>query len=172
MIIPEVINNFNVYGGDNSKLIGVSGEVSLVEIGAVTATVSGAGMLGEMNIPVPGQIGSLEQAIPFNVLSVNVFRQFKLNKRATVVLRGDVQSTDSSTGEIKHSALKITFRGYVKKITPGKVKAADTMGSSVTLELSYIHIEMDGRTVIQIDKLNSIFIVDGEDILAEIVKNC
>ena len=51
MNIPEVISNYNVYGGDNSKLIGVSGEVSLVEIGAVTATVSGAGMLGEMNIP-------------------------------------------------------------------------------------------------------------------------
>lgn len=172
MIIPEVINNYNVYGGDNSKLIGVSGEVSLVEISAVTANVSGAGMLGDMDIPVPGQIGSMEQVIPFNVLSVNVFKQFKLNKRATVMLRGDVQSIDSATGEIKHNALKITFKGYVKKITPGKVKAADSMGSSITLELTYLHIEIDGNTVIKIDKLNSVFVVDGDDLLAEINKNC
>ena len=40
MNIPEVISNFNVYGGDNSKLIGVSGEVTLPDLSAVTATVS------------------------------------------------------------------------------------------------------------------------------------
>ena len=36
MNIPEVISNFNVYGGDNSKLIGVSGEVTLPDLSAVT----------------------------------------------------------------------------------------------------------------------------------------
>ena len=69
-------------------------------------------------------------------------------------------------------ALKTTFKGYVKSISPGKVKAADTMGSSVTLELTNVHIEIDGQTVIKIDKLNEVFIVDGEDLLADIRKNC
>lgn len=172
MNIPEVISNFNVYGGDNSKLIGVSGEVTLPDLSAVTATVSGAGLLGDMDVPVPGQIGSIEQAIPFNVLTVNVFKQFKLNKIATVMLRGDIQTIDSATGAYKHVALKTTFKGYVKSISPGKVKAADTMGASVTLELTYVHIEIDGQTVIKIDKLNEVFIVDGEDLLADIRKNC
>ena len=46
------------------------------------------------------------------------------------------------------------------------------MGAAVTLELTYIHIEIDGKTVIKIDKLNSVFEVNGTDLLAEIKKNC
>lgn len=172
MIIPEVINNFNVYDGSANKLIGVSGEVTLAEISATTATVSGAGLLGEINTPVVGQIRAIEQEIPFNVLNVNIFSYFGFDKPASVVLRGDIQSVDSSTGAIKQSALKIAYNGYTKKINPGKVKAGDTMGAAVTLELTYIHIEIDGKTVIKIDKLNSVFEVNGTDLLAEIKKNC
>ncbi len=172
MILPEVINNFNVYDYSNNKLIGVSGEVSLAEISAVTATISGAGLLGDMDMPVIGQIGAIEQAIPFNTLNGNIFNHFRLNAPVTVVLRGDIQSIDSGTGAYKHSALRVSYRGYVKKINPGKVKAADTMGAEVTLELTYIHITLDGKTVIKIDKLNSVFEVNGEDLLAEIKKNC
>lgn len=172
MILPEVISNFNVYDYNNNKLIGVSGEVSLAELSAVTATISGAGLLGDMDIPVIGQMGPIEQTIPFNVLNVNVFNFFKLNKSISLLLRGDVQSTDTATGEFKHSAMRISWRGYVKKITPGKVKAAESMGSSVTLELTYIHIQFDGKTAIKVDKMNSIYQVGNEDLLAEIKKNC
>ena len=172
MILPEVINNFNVYNHNNNKLIGVSGEVSLAEIAMVTATVSGAGLLGDMDMPVIGQIGAIEQTVPFNTISSNTFSHFKLNRDVSIVLRGDIQSVDSSTGKYKHSALRLSYRGYVKKITPGKVKAADNMGASVTLELTYIHIQLDGVTMLKIDKLNSVFEVDGEDLLAEISKNC
>ena len=38
---PEVINNFNVYNSGN-KMVGVSGEISLADLQAVTAEVSGA----------------------------------------------------------------------------------------------------------------------------------
>lgn len=172
MILPEVINNFNVYDGNNNKYIGVSGEVSLADIDQTTAAISGAGLLGELNIPVIGQLAAIEQVIPFNVLTVNLFSQFKLHKVATVVLRGDIQSTDTSTGEFKHEALRITLKGYVKKVSPGKVKAADSMGSSVTLELTYISIRINDQIMIKIDKLNSVYIVNGEDILADIKKNC
>lgn len=172
MILPEVISNFNVYDNGNNKLIGVSGEVSLSELAAVTATVSGAGLLGDMNLPVIGQVGSMEQEIPFNVLNVDVFNQFRLNKPVTLVLRGDVQSTDTATGEFRHNAMKITWRGYVKKITPGKVKAAESMGASVTLELVYIHIRFDDKTAIKIDKMNSVYQIGDEDLLEEIKKNC
>ena len=172
MILPEVISNFNVYDYNNNKLIGVSGEVSLAEISTVTATISGAGLLGDMDLPVIGQMGSIEQVVPFNVLNDDAFKLFKLNKSITLVLRGDIQSTDTATGEFKHNGMKITWRGYVKKITPGKVKAAEAMGASVTLELVYIHIRFDNKTVLKIDKMNSVFQIGDEDLLAEIKKNC
>ena len=64
MTFPEVINNFNVYNGAN-KLVGVSGEVSLAEMQAMTAEVSGAGIMGSYNTAVVGMFQSMSQEIPF-----------------------------------------------------------------------------------------------------------
>ena len=42
------------------------------------------------------------------------------------------------------------------------------MDAEVTLELTYILIEVDGKSLLEIDKLNSVYKVNGEDMLAEI----
>lgn len=44
------------------------------------------------------------------------------------------------------------------------------MESSITLELTYILIEMDGRERVKLDKLNGEFRIDGVDKLAKIRK--
>ena len=56
-IIPEVLNHFNIYNGANA-LVGVSGEVELPELEAITDTVEGTGVLGEIEDPVTGQFSS------------------------------------------------------------------------------------------------------------------
>ena len=58
MIIPEVMNNYNVYNDRAKKLIGISGEVELPELEAITDTVEAAGVLGEVEDPVTGQFSS------------------------------------------------------------------------------------------------------------------
>ena len=57
---PEVINNFNVYNSGN-KMVGVSGEISLADLQAVTAEVSGAGIMGSYNTAVVGMFQSISQ---------------------------------------------------------------------------------------------------------------
>ena len=46
------------------------------------------------------------------------------------------------------------------------------MDSSVSLELSYILIEVDGETMFELDKLNDVFVVDGVDLLEKVRKQC
>ena len=48
IIIPEVLNHYNVYDDRANKLIGVSGEIELPELEALNDTVEGAGVLGEI----------------------------------------------------------------------------------------------------------------------------
>lgn len=62
-IIPEVLNHFNIYNGANA-LVGVSGEVELPELEAITDTVEGTGVLGEIEDPVTGQFSSATIKIP------------------------------------------------------------------------------------------------------------
>lgn len=46
------------------------------------------------------------------------------------------------------------------------------MESSVTLSLSYYKIVIDGTTMLEIDKLNGVYIVNGEDVLREVRNMC
>ena len=46
------------------------------------------------------------------------------------------------------------------------------MGCSVTLELLYILIEIDGKTQLELDKLNQVYRVGGKDIMEEMWKYC
>lgn len=42
------------------------------------------------------------------------------------------------------------------------------MEATVTLELTYILVEVDGTVMLEIDKLNQKYIVNGQDMLAGI----
>lgn len=74
-IIPEVLNHFNIYNGANA-LVGVSGEVELPELEAITDTVEGTGVLGEIEDPVTGQFSSATIKIPFAVLYSDMLDYF------------------------------------------------------------------------------------------------
>ena len=49
LVIPEVLNHYNVYNDRAKKLIGISGEIELPELEALTDTIEGAGVLGEID---------------------------------------------------------------------------------------------------------------------------
>ena len=68
--IPEVINKYNVYGGDKEeKFVGISGEITLPSFDMTTHTMTGAGILGEIENPVVRQFKSTDMEIPLFVLS-------------------------------------------------------------------------------------------------------
>ncbi len=46
------------------------------------------------------------------------------------------------------------------------------MESSITLTLSYYKIVLDEVTVMEIDKLNGVFVVNGVDVLKEVRDMC
>lgn len=46
------------------------------------------------------------------------------------------------------------------------------MGCSVILELFYILVEIDKETKLELDKLNQVYRVDGEDVMEEMWKYC
>ncbi len=48
------------------------------------------------------------------------------------------------------------------------MKRAEGMEATVTLELTYILVEVDGTVMLEIDKLNQKYIVNGQDMLAGI----
>lgn len=171
MNIPEVINNFNIYKNGN-RMIGVTGEVSLADISFMTETISGAGMLGEYETVIMGHTSSIEQEIPFRMLEEDVFSLANPMDVQELTLRGTEQVSERGTGKIETQGIRIVLRGRPKSFKPGTIKMGGQMGASVTLELLYIMIEIEGENKFELDKLNEVFKVDGDDIMARIKQYC
>ncbi|CDE43855.1 phage tail tube protein FII [Clostridium sp. CAG:411] len=169
MNYPSVINQFKVYDSEESaEIVGTTGEITLPTIESKTSTINGAGILGDIEESVVGQFNSIKMDIPFRVISTDIFKLMKTNKPTGVVLRGGVQGFDTETSQATFKQMKVSVKGKVSSINPGKVKSGEQMDCSISLELTYIKIVYDDVVGLELDKLNNVYIVDGEDMLAEI----
>lgn len=170
-IIPEVLNHFNIYNGANA-LVGVSGEVELPELEAITDTVEGTGVLGEIEDPVTGQFSSATIKIPFAVLYSDMFSIVNTTEPPLLTLRGSMQCTDPKTGATGYYPIRVVVRGKAKTTTLGKVAKGKKMESEVELEILYIKVEIKNAVVLELDKLNFVFVLNGKDMLAQIRSQC
>jgi len=88
--IPSKINSFNVYK-DGTKLVGISDEVTLPDFESLTETLSGPGILGEIDDPTVGHFQSMEMEIPFRTMDRDLFILSDDISSVTVTLRGSRQ---------------------------------------------------------------------------------
>lgn len=164
--VPEKIAEANAYL-DGTRMIGTGASADLPEINMKTSTISGGGINGEIDSPTIGQFEKLEQTVKFNVLFSSAVDMLSPKKTVDITFRAAQQVYDKSGG-YAFKGLRVVEKGRVKSFKPGKIEKSETMDAEITLELTYILIEVDGKSLLEIDKLNSVYKVNGEDMLAEI----
>lgn len=169
--VPEVINNYNAYTSGN-LLIGVTGSVALPDFEAITEEISGAGVLGSYETSIPGFYSSMSQEIPFRILDEDIFSVMDPTSAVDLTFRASAQSTVKSTAALDYRGMRIVERGRFKSFKPGTLELGKQMDASVTLELLYILIEVSGKTMLEYDKLNSVFIVNEKDLLQKVRSLC
>lgn len=167
--IPEIINNFNAYNNGN-VLIGVTGSVALPTFDPITETIGGAGILGEYETGVVGMYSSMQQEVPFRILDTDIFSLMDPSSLVDLTFRASAQSTVKSTGAVDYKGMRVVERGRLKSFNPGTFEQGKQMGASVTLELLYVLIEIDGKTMLEYDKLNAVFKANGKDLLEKVRK--
>lgn len=159
--IPEKINDANAYL-DGTRMIGVAASVDLPEVNMKTGTVEGFGVGGEIDSPTIGQWESFEQEVQFNTLYSSAVDMLNPLTVVNLTFRAAQQVYDK-TGGYDFKGLRVVEMGRVKKFKPGKIEKSEGMEATVTLELTYIMIEVDGEQLIEIDKLNGVYKVKGAD---------
>lgn len=167
-ILPEVLNHFNIYDDRAQKLIGVSGEIELPDLEAITDTLEGAGVLGEIEDPVTGQFTSAKIKIPFAVLYESYFSILDTTTPPQLTLRASMQCMDPTTGATDYYPIKIVLRGKATKSTLGKVVKGKKMEAEAEIEILYIKIQINDFVVLELDKLNFKFVLNGKDMLEKI----
>lgn len=169
-ILAAATHTFNVYD-KGEVLIGIT-EVALPAFNALTVEMEGSGLLGKFSQAVMGQYESMEMKLPFINLDEDIFRFADPTEVVDLNLRVAQQNLDRGEGGDGFKNLRVAIRGKTKAFEPGTVKNGTTMNASITLELLYILIEIDGKSKIELDKLNSVYKVNGKDIMEQMRAYC
>lgn len=171
-MIPEVLNNFKVYNGDGDEYLGITAEMSLAELSAITASISGAGLPGTYDVPVVGHYDSISQEIPFRVLEKSAVSIMNTMKAVRLNIRGAIQCTDKGTGVSEMVGFRYVCGGRCTSFNPGTAQPGQPMNGSATINATYILIEVGGEKIVEIDKLNNVCRIDGEDLLDQVRRLC
>ncbi len=162
---PEKLISYKVYL-DGTELIGTA-DVKLPSLDAITETVKGAGMAGEVESPTFGHFGPMGITINWVKITGDISKLAK-QKAHHLDMRGAGQQYDVSTGEYSVVPQKVVVKAIPKKTDLGKLEVGAKQDASWEGEVVYLKLSVEGKEKIELDKFNYIFKVDGEEQLADI----
>ena len=161
--IPERLINFNCYT-EAGRLVGVT-TVDMPQLQAMTDTVKGAGITGELNEPTLGHYQALSATVHFN--TANVDMNYLISPMPHIlVFMGAMQYVDQGTGEHVTKALRVLMRCKPTNSQIGNADVSAAMDSQVEFSVDRLLISVDGTPTVDYDPLNFICNIGGVDILA------
>ncbi|SES66555.1 phage major tail tube protein [Paracoccus homiensis] len=120
-----------------------------------------AGMDGPIRIDTGMEAMSV--TITLTELSAEVQKRFGLvrNGRTQITARGSVEDFDGTVHAELHS-----MRGTIVRIGPGAWQPGTPPTLEVEMSLDYFRQERDGESVVEVDLVNMMRVIGGEDQLA------
>lgn len=146
---------------NGSQFLGTA-TVDLPSIQFLTSTFKGAGISGEIDVPIQGQVGSMEVTLNWDVVDPAALELLAPVTHA-LDLRMVQQVMETGSGNLSHEPTRISLRGMTKTGGLGSVEKGSDLGGSTVLEITYLKTVINGKTMLEIDKLNGTYIVNGVD---------
>ncbi|MFD5019990.1 phage major tail tube protein [Paenibacillus sp. NPDC058367] len=149
------------------ELIDDSSDLQLPSIEKLTDTLKGAGIMGEIDFPSFGQIGSMT----FTINNKADNPQYAMLSRPGLIkfeVVSVVDVFDVNNSKIGIRQEKVFMSGLSKKYDMGKREANAGADGSSEFEITYLRKVVDGKEVLLIDKLYSKYVINGIDYMSEI----
>ena len=163
--LPERLVNFRVYN-DSNDLLGIA-TVDLPAIEAMSDTVSGAGIAGEVESPVLGHFGSMTTTFSWRTIEKAAL-QLAQQKAHSVEVRGSQQVYDGANGTYSTVPVRAAMRIIPKTVTLGTFEPGSTTDTEQEFEVLYIKLFLNGKEVLEIDKYNYVAKFGDQDALASV----
>ena len=163
----ESVINFAVYE-DSVEYVGMAG-VTLPNLAAIVQTLSGAGIAGNVEVPVLGHYDVMSLTLNFRTTTEHSVRLSE-PRRHNIDLRMAQQIEDTVAGEVKVQSIKHVLVVVPKTDTGGTVAPAAPTNGSGEYSVRYWATYIDGAKVREIGPLNFICEVNGVDYLADVRK--
>lgn len=166
--VPEKIINFAAYLEGKTFLGTV--DATLPSLESLTETVSGAGIAGEIESPTLGHYGSMTISLNWRTATKEAV-VLHAPKSHTIDFFAAQQVYDSGAGSYSQSGLKVTVKAIPKTGDLGTLAPNAQSSTTNELEVTYIKIVVDGKTLVEIDKFNFKAVIDGVDYLEQVRNN-
>ena len=153
-------------------MVGLTDEVTLPDFDALTETLSGAGILGEIDEPTLGHFGASEIEIPFLMVDNQMFEMMDMSNSINLTLRISNQAIEQANFKTDFMPSRVVIKGKKKGFTMGSAKQGSAMKPSVKVEILYILIEVNGKKKFELDKLNAVYKVNDKDLLQKARSQC
>lgn len=163
--IPERLINYRAYL-ENNVLVGLA-NVELPELTAMTDTISGSGIAGEVDSPIMGHYESMSATFTFRTIDKG-YAEFLAPKTHAIDLRGSQQVNDAGAGVLKSVPVRVIMRGKTKSAPLGSLEVGATTDTEIEVEVEYLKIVINGQTVFELDKFNFKCVINGVDYLASV----
>lgn len=162
MALPRKLKNMNLFN-DGVSFVGVAAEVVLPTLTRKLEEYRGAGMNGPVDVDLGMEKLTVEHT--YGGIVRELFTQFGITRADGVLLRfaGAYQRDD--TGEV--DAVEVVMRGRHSEIDPGTSRSGEDTEFKATSTLSYYKLSINGEVLVEIDMLNMVENIGGEDRLAD-----
>lgn len=158
------LTNANIYV-DGANYFGKAEEVNLPEIKFIMAEHKALGMVGSAEFFAG--IEKMESKIKWNSLypevikkAANPFKSVAIQVRASL-------ETYSDQGKISEVPVVAHLKGTFKNLPTGNIKTKDNPEIETSMSVTYSKLVVNNNELYEIDVLQNIYKVEGQDILAQ-----
>lgn len=163
--IPEKLINFRVYDDKNNAL-GLA-TVDLPQIQAMTESVSGSGIAGEIETPLLGHFQSMATTLHWRTIEGDA-AALQAHGAHQIDVRGSQQAYDAAGGTYGTVPVRATLKVIPKSFNLGSFEPGSQTDTEQEFEVVYLKLYVDGKERLEIDKANFVFKVDGVDQMATV----
>ena len=154
----------NIYVNDGS-VHGQASEVTCPDIAAVMTDYKSLGMVGSAEFF--NGFDKMEATVKWTYPTNDVQKALaNFLKPVDLMVRSSKAEYDGE-GIKEEVPVVIYLRGYSKKHPGGSYKPKEDTEVESTFSILYFKQEIDGEAIVELDVLNNIYKVGGEDLLAE-----
>lgn len=157
--------NYEVYDTAN-RMLGTA-SVELMDLKFLSADIGGAGVAGKLDLPILGHTESINLTLNWRTVNEDALKLAR-QTGMDLCLYAANQNLDNYDGQSTVEQIKISVRGLAKTATLGKFEPASSTETKTVIEVIYLKIEVDGVEKLELDKLNFVYKVDGDDFLNDV----
>lgn len=162
------LTNANIYL-DGNNLLGRAEEIQLPQIKHKMAEHKALGMIGSAEFF--SGIDKLEAKIKWNALYPEVFQTCANPFKAVQIQVRASLETYNGLGKVQEVPAVAFITGTFKEFPTGTFKPGENAEFETSMSVNYVKLSIDGEEIMEIDVLENIYKVGGEDILENYKNN-